>query len=153
MMIKHINYSNLQQTQTTENKLKLTRMATGTSIDNLLNTKQKKLSFFQNLILVAISDGFVDSMESDFLVMIGDQLGLSEEDTSPIAENLSTLSFIVPEEGMQKTMELQTLVMMVLQDGNVDDKEYQLCLDYTRRIGYSKEMLDKLIADLGKSAK
>lgn len=153
MMIKHTNYSNLQQTQTTENKLKLTRMATGTSIDNLLNTKQKKLSFFQNLILVAISDGFVDSMESDFLVMIGDQLGLSEEDTSPIAENLSTLSFIVPEEGMQKTMELQTLVMMVLQDGNVDDKEYQLCLDYTRRIGYSKEMLDNLIADLGKSAK
>lgn len=152
-MIKHTNYSNLQQTQTTENKLKLTRMATGTSIDNLLNTKQKKLSFFQNLILVAISDGFVDSMESDFLVMIGDQLGLSEEDTSPIAENLSTLSFIVPEEGMQKTMELQTLVMMVLQDGNVDDKEYQLCLDYTRRIGYSKEMLNNLIADLGKSAK
>ena len=152
MMIKHTNYSNLQQTQTTENKLKLTRMATGTSIDNLLNTKQKKLSFFQNLILVAISDGYVDSMESDFLVMIGDQLGLSEEDTSPIAENLATLSFVVPEEGMQKTMELQTLVMMVLQDGNVDDKEYQLCLDYTRRIGYSKDMLDNLIADFGKSA-
>jgi uncharacterized membrane protein YebE (DUF533 family) len=126
-------------------------MATGTSIDNLLNTKQKKLSFFQNLILVATADGFVDSMESDFLVMIGDQLGLTEEDTSPIADNLPTLSFIVPEEGMQKTVELQTLVMMVLQDGKVEDKEYQLCLDYTRRIGYSKDMLDGLISDLSKS--
>ena len=41
---------------------------------------------------------------------------------------------------------------MVLQDGKVDDKEYQLCLDYTRRIGYSKDMLDDLIADLGKNA-
>ncbi|MBJ6119261.1 hypothetical protein JAO76_13710 [Pontibacter sp. BT310] len=126
-------------------------MATGTSIDNLLNTKQKKLSFFQNLILVATADGFVDSLESDFLVMIGDQLGLTEEDTSPIADNLPTLSFIVPEEGMQKTVELQTLVMMVLQDGKVEDKEYQLCLDYTRRIGYSKDMLDGLISDLSKN--
>ncbi|WP_162426041.1 hypothetical protein [Pontibacter pudoricolor] len=125
-------------------------MATGASIDNLLNTKQKKLSFFQNLILVATADRFVDSMESDFLVMIGDQLGLTEQDTTPIADNLAKLSFIVPEDGLQKTVELQTLVMMVLQDGKVDDKEYQLCLDYTRRIGYSKEMLDELIADLGK---
>ncbi|NDK55605.1 TerB family tellurite resistance protein [Pontibacter fetidus] len=126
-------------------------MATSTQIDNLLNTKQKKLSFFQNLILVATADGYVDEMESDFLVMIGDQLGLTEEDTTPIADNLATLSFIVPEEGLQRTMELQTLVMMVVQDGKVEEREYNLCLDYTRRIGYSKEMLDNLIAELTKN--
>jgi uncharacterized tellurite resistance protein B-like protein len=125
-------------------------MATSTQIDNLLNTKQKKLSFFQNLILVSTADGYVDEMESDFLVMIGDQLGLTEEDTTPIADNLATLSFIVPEDGLQRTMELQTLVMMVVQDGKVEEKEYNLCLDYTRRIGYSKEMLDELITDLNK---
>lgn len=123
-------------------------MATGTPFENLLNTKQKKLSFFQNLILVATADRYVDSMESDFLVMIGDQLGLTEEDTRPIADNFSALSFVVPEDGMQKTMELQTLVMMVVQDGKVEEREYQLCLDYTRRIGYSKDMLDDLIANL-----
>ena len=126
-------------------------MATSTQIDSLLNTKQKKLSFFQNLILVATADRYVDDSESDFLVMIGDQLGLTEQDTSPIAENLSNLSFIVPEEGLQKTMELQTLVLMVLQDGKVEEREYQLCLDYTRRIGYSKDMLDDLIAELTKN--
>lgn len=126
-------------------------MATSTQIDNLLNTKQKKLSFFQNLILVATADGHIDKLESDFLVMIGDQLGLTEEDTTPIADNIATLSFIVPEDGLQKTMELQTLVMMVVQDGKVEEQEYNLCLDYTRRIGYSKEMLDDMLADLTKN--
>ena len=127
-------------------------MATSTKIDELLNTKQKKLSFFQNLILVATADRYVDEMESDFLVLVGNQLGLTQEETQPIADNFSALSFIVPEDGMQKTVELQTLVMMVVQDGIVEEREYQLCLDYTRRIGYSKDMLDDLIADLTKDA-
>jgi DnaJ-domain-containing protein 1 len=126
-------------------------MATQTSFDELLNTKQKKLAFFQNLILVAIADNYLDQQESDFLVQIGRRLNLTEEDTAPIADNLSLLSFIIPEEGLQKTMELQTLVMMVLQDGRVDKAEYNLCLDYARRIGYSKDMLDEFIQSLSQS--
>ncbi|ALJ00603.1 hypothetical protein [Rufibacter tibetensis] len=125
-------------------------MATQTSFDELLNTKQKKLAFFQNLILVAIADNYLDQKESDFLVDIGRRLNLTEEDTTPIAENLSLLSFIIPEEGLQKTMELQSLVMMVLQDGTVDKAEYNLCLEYARRIGYSKDTLDEFIDELRK---
>jgi uncharacterized tellurite resistance protein B-like protein len=123
-------------------------MATQTSFDELLNTKQKKLAFFQNLILVAVADKYLDDAESDFLVTIGRQLNLTEEDTTPIADNLPLLSFIIPEEGLQKTMELQSLVMMVLQDGRIEDKEYNLCLEYARRIGYSKDTLDEFISNL-----
>ena len=123
-------------------------MATSTSFDELLDTKQKKLSFFQNLILVAVADGYLDKQESDFLVTIGRRLNLTEEETRPIADNLPLLSFIIPEEGLQKTMELQTLVMMVVQDGIIDESEYNLCQEYARRIGYSKEMLDDFIQQL-----
>ncbi|QNF31599.1 hypothetical protein HUW51_02235 [Adhaeribacter swui] len=127
-------------------------MPTSTSFDELLNTKQKKLAFFQNLVLVAVADKYLDKAESDFLVSIGQRLNLTEEDTRPIADNLSLLNFIIPEEGLQKTMELQTLVMMVVQDGQVADAEYNLCLDYARRIGYSKEMLDDFIKQLGQNS-
>ncbi|QMU27800.1 hypothetical protein [Adhaeribacter radiodurans] len=123
-------------------------MASSTSFDELLNTKQKKLAFFQNLVLVAVADRHLDKQESDFLVTIGRRLNLSEEDTRPIADNLSLLSFIIPEDGLQRTMELQTLVMMVVQDGKIEDREYNLCLDYARRIGYSKEILDDFIKQL-----
>lgn len=125
-------------------------MISSTSFDELLDTKQKKLSFFQNLILVAVADGYLDKQESEFLINIGRRLNLTEEDTRPIADNLPFLSFIIPEEGLQKTMELQTLVMMVLQDGILEDSEYNLCLEYSRRIGYSKDMLDDFIQQLQK---
>ncbi|TXK49651.1 hypothetical protein FVR03_06045 [Pontibacter qinzhouensis] len=127
-------------------------MSTSTTYDNLLNSKQKKLAFFQNIVLVAIADGFVDEQESDFLISLGDQLQLSEEDTLPITDNLSVLTFIIPEDGMQKTVELQTLVMMMLQDGDLAESEYNLCLEYTRRIGYSKDILDDMIKSLSSKA-
>jgi uncharacterized tellurite resistance protein B-like protein len=117
-----------------------------TSFAQILNTPEKKLAFFQNIVLVAIADRYVDKLESDFLVAVGDQLQLTEKDTLPIAENLSNLKFIIPQDGLQRSLELEMLVKMVLQDGIVEKREYDLCLEYTRQIGFTKETLDELIA-------
>jgi uncharacterized tellurite resistance protein B-like protein len=115
------------------------------SLDKVLDTQQKKLAFYQNLILVAAADGTLDQAESEFLLLIGNKLGLSTEDVMPIVDNLPLLNFIIPEEGLQKTLELQTLVQVMMQDNQVHDREYMLCLDYARRIGYSKDILDDMI--------
>jgi hypothetical protein len=117
-------------------------------LDKLFDTPQKKLAFFQNLILIAAADGRLEDGESDFIVAMGNRLGLTAQEVAPIADNLAVLSFIIPEEGMQKTMELQTLVMMMLEDGQVHDREYALCQDYAYRIGYGKEILDDMIRQL-----
>ena len=117
-----------------------------TSFAQILNTPEKKLAFFQNIVLVAIADRYVDKLESDFLVAVGDQLQLTEKDTLPIAENLANLKFIIPQDGLQRSLELEMLVKMVLQDGIVEKREYDLCLEYTRQIGFTKEDLDELIA-------
>lgn len=115
------------------------------SLEDVLNTRQKKLAFFQNVILIAAADKYLDKGESDLLLFIGNKLGLTPDDVSPIVDNLPVLSFIIPEDGLQKTLELQALVQMMTQDGQVHDKEYILCLDYANRIGYSKEILDDMI--------
>ena len=125
-------------------------MQDNTTIDGLLDTKQKKLAFFQNLILVAAADGQLDEKESNFILDIGNRLGLRAEDVMPIADNLKVLSFIIPAEGLQKTLELQTLVQLMLQDDEVHDREYILCQEYANRIGYGKEILDDMIKHLAK---
>lgn len=117
-------------------------------IEKVLDTPQKKLAFFQNMVLLAAADGRLEDRESDFIVDIGNRLGLTADEVAPIAENLDVLSFIIPEEGMQKTLELQTLVMMMVEDGRVHDREYALCLDYAHRIGYGKDILDDMIRQL-----
>jgi len=118
------------------------------TLEELLNTQQKKLAFFQNLVLVAAADGQLDDEEGQFLLQIGNRLSLTYEDVQPIVDNLGVLSFIVPSEGLQKTLELQTLVQMMLQDGQIDPREYGLCMEYANRIGYSKGILDDMVAQL-----
>ncbi|MBX0292073.1 TerB family tellurite resistance protein [Hymenobacter sp. HSC-4F20] len=118
------------------------------NLEEVLNTTQKKLSFFQNLLLVATADGQLDEQESDFLLQIGNRLGLKPEEVQPIADNLNVLSFVVPAEGLQRTLELQTLVQMMLQDGQIDPREYGLCMEYANRIGYGKEILDDMVSQL-----
>jgi hypothetical protein len=116
------------------------------SIEDVFDTPQKKLAFFQNLVLVAAADGQLSADESDFLLHIGNKLGLQPDQVLPIADNLRVLSFIVPEDGMQRTLELQTLVQMMLQDGDIDVREYGLCQEYAVRIGFSKGILDDMVS-------
>lgn len=118
------------------------------SLEDVLNTQQKKLAFFQNLVLVAAADGKLDAAEGQFLLQMGNRLGLSIKEVQPIADNIGVLSFIVPAEGIQRTLELQTLVQMMLQDGQIDPREYGLCLEYAMRIGYSKDILDDMVSQL-----
>lgn len=118
------------------------------AIENVLNSDQKKLAFFQNILLVAVADGQLDEQESELLINLGNQLDLTPEQVTPLADNLEFLSFIIPEEGLQKTLELQTLVLMMVQDGQMHDREYMLCLEYTHRIGYSRDTLDEMIQQL-----
>ncbi|KAA9332323.1 hypothetical protein F0P96_12660 [Hymenobacter busanensis] len=118
------------------------------SLETVLDTLQKKLSFFQNLVLVAAADRRLDKQEGDFLLEIGNRLGLTSAQVRPIADNLSVLSFVVASDGLQRTLELQTLVQMMLQDGQIDPREYGLCLEYANRIGYSKDILDDMVSQL-----
>ena len=115
------------------------------SLEEVLNTPQKKLAFYQNLVLVAAADKVLEKDESDLLLSIGNRLGLSAEQVMPMADNLGVLSFIIPEDGLQKTLELQTLVQMMTQDGSIHDKEYALCLEYANRVGLGKAILDDMI--------
>nr|WP_262890929.1 hypothetical protein [Hymenobacter luteus] len=125
-----------------------TAMQSQHTLEEVLNTEQKKLSFFQNLLLIASADGQLDEQEGDFLLQIGNRLGLTSKQTQPLADNLSVLSFVVPADGLQRTLELQTLVQMMLQDGQIDPREYGLCMEYANRIGYGKEILDDMVSQL-----
>ncbi len=119
---------------------------------DLLDSRQKRLYFFQNLLLVATADGYLDDEEGSFLLDVGNQLELSAEDVAPLIDNLSILTFVIPETGIERTFELQTLVLMMMEDGRIDDREYALCLDYATRIGYGRAFLDDLVAKLTQPA-
>lgn len=115
----------------------------------IIESKQKRLDFFQNLLLMSVADGYLDQEEGDFLVQIGQQLDLTAEDVAPLAEkDVQDLAFSVPESDQDKLFELQTMVMMMVEDGEIDDREYKLCADYCDRIGLNHLVLEDFVQKL-----
>ncbi len=119
-----------------------------TSANTVSTEKQQSINFFQNLLLVAIADRYLDTAESDFLVQVGDQMGLSEEDVIHLSENPSELEFVIPKTAADRVNQLRALVRMMLQDGEIEKQEYDLCLQYADRVGFDKQVLDDLIQDM-----
>ena len=119
----------------------------------LLDSHQKRLCFFQNLLLIATADGEFDAQEGRFLVAVGDQLGLAPADVAPLIEQLPSLTFIIPETGIERTFELQTLVLLMMEDGHIDKREYALCLEYATRIGYGRGLLDDLVQTFSRDSR
>ena len=110
--------------------------------------KQKSINFFQNLLLVAISDRYLDTAESDFLVQMGNHMGLTEEDVIHLSENPSSLDFVIPTSTPEKATQLKALINMMLEDGEIHPKEYDLCKEYAERVGFDQKVLDDLISEL-----
>lgn len=115
----------------------------------IIESKEKRVNFFQNLLLIAAADGYLDEDEGDFLVQIGQQLDLTEEDLRPLASrNVKDIEFIIPETDQDKLFELQTMVMMMVEDGQIDEREYGFCADYADRIGLNRVVLDDFVQKL-----
>jgi uncharacterized tellurite resistance protein B-like protein len=115
----------------------------------LIESKEKRVNFFQNLLLMAVADGYLDRQESNFLVQIGQQIGLSSEDVAHLAsKDINEFTFTVPETDQDKLFELQTMVMMMVEDGEIHDQEYEMCQAYAERIGLNKVVLEDFVQKL-----
>lgn len=105
-----------------------------------------KLEHFQNLVSVAFADGHVEDSEKEFLEDRAEELGLPAEEVSRIMENALDLEFIVPDDLDDREEQLADVVFMSMVDGDIEQKEYDLCLNIAERLELRKSDLDEVIA-------
>ncbi|QSE96246.1 tellurite resistance TerB family protein [Fulvivirga lutea] len=105
-----------------------------------------KLEHFQNLVSVAFADGHVEDSEREFLEDRAEELGLPAEEISKIMERASELKFIVPDDLDDREEQLADVVFMSMIDGEIEQKEYDLCLNIAERLELKKSDLDEVIA-------
>ena len=107
---------------------------------------EKKIAHFKNLVVVAAIDGKVDDDEREFLEEQAEDFGLEKAEVEEIINNAHELEFIVPEEEDDKEDHLADIVFLMMVDGVIDEKEYQMCLNIANRLELKKEDLDEVVA-------
>jgi uncharacterized tellurite resistance protein B-like protein len=106
---------------------------------------QKRLISFQNLLVVAASDGSLGEDEKEVLIEIGADMGLTPEDLKPIISTQNA-TFVLHDNLEDNKADLGDMLTIAAADGVVYESEYDVCKAFAAAAGISesemKEMLE-----------
>lgn len=107
--------------------------------------KKVKLEHIENMVAVAIADGFFEEEEKKFLADKAEEFGLSLQEVDGILENAELLQSAIPRNEIDREDQLADAVYMSMINGEVNPKEYELCIHLAKRLDFEKEDVDKII--------
>jgi tellurite resistance protein len=118
--------------------------------------KQKKLSHFQNVALVAAADEALQEIEMEYLVRIGETLGLTSAEMVEAVRSLPE-NFVIPQTEKEKQEQLDDVLFILTSKADgIHEPEYEACVDFARQLGFSPlqvkekiEALEKVIRQEG----
>ncbi|HAS39011.1 MAG TPA: hypothetical protein DCS93_00965 [Microscillaceae bacterium] len=110
-----------------------------------MKKKNQSLLYFKNLYLVALADGKITREETILLDEFAHKMGITAQEKEVVRENANFMEFFVPREMKDRLQHLESLIRMMIVDGEIHEKEYHLCLNYANRSGCDQLVLDMLI--------
>ncbi len=110
-----------------------------------MTDKESRLATFQNMYLIAAADGKLEAAEKNILLKLATQLQLSTNDLSPILGQFSDLDFILPPTEAERKIELRQLIELMLSDGDMDEREEELCREFAKQCDISPEEYSNIL--------
>lgn len=114
---------------------------------DLFTSKEKKakLSHLKNLVVLSLADGKVEKTELAAIASVMSREGLTEDDLQKCLENPGDIKFVAPDTDATKLRYISDMVMLMMVDGDLDDKEFVLCKATAEALGYRHEVVDAMI--------
>ena len=107
--------------------------------------KKIKLEHFANIVAVAASDGKISDDEFLLLKERAIEYGLNETDVDNLIDSAESLEFIIPMNDVEKEDQLSEAVLMSMIDGEIDKKEFDICLKIAEKLGFDEKYLTHII--------
>jgi len=107
--------------------------------------KKIKLEHFANIVAVAASDGKITDEELELLKNRAIEYGLDENDVNNLVDNAGSLEFIIPLNNVEREEQLSEAVLMSMIDGEITQKERNICLKIAEKLGFDEKYLNYII--------
>ncbi len=111
----------------------------------LSTNKKVKLEHMENMVAVAIADGCFEEVEKKFLADKAEEFGLSTQEVDNILENAESLLSEIPRNEIDREEQLTDAVYMLMINGEINPKEYELCINLAKKLDFEREDVDKII--------
>lgn len=107
-----------------------------------------KLSHLKNLVAVAFADGKLEDNEMAALATVMARDGLTPSDLERCIKKPKGIKFLPPETPGQRAVYLKDMVLLMMCDGDIDDRELVLCKATAIALGFKHEVVDAMIMDI-----
>lgn len=109
---------------------------------------KKQQAQIKNLIMLAGADGKVTQDELMLIASVASREKLTQEQFDALLEYPSSIPFVLPEDEETKKRYLTDMVALMTIDGEMDDNELALCKVYANFLGYTSDIVEKLVIDI-----
>ena len=116
-------------------------------------TERAKLAHLKNLVMLTAADGVVDKNELAAIAVVMTREGLSEDDFKRCLENPSSVDFVMPQDKETKLRYIKDMVLLMMSDGDIDEKELLLCKLVAEKLGYKHEITEAMILGIAAEIK
>jgi uncharacterized tellurite resistance protein B-like protein len=110
--------------------------------------KKKRLSHVRNLIAIACADGSLDKSEISLISTIGQMVGITQEELKRIFNHPQSISFYMPETYKEKLEQIYDMVMVMMVDGQIHERERKLCELFVEKLGLFGIQIDIIILNI-----
>ncbi len=110
-------------------------------------TKEQKMANarFRNLLTLALADGVLDKNELAFLFKKSEKFYITKEELRDLLTSTDELDFESPENDEDRVIQLYQMVEMMMLDGEIDEREYQVCMSVAAGLGYKTENIERTV--------
>jgi uncharacterized tellurite resistance protein B-like protein len=109
-------------------------------IEFFIKKDPKKRSHLKNLVAIAKLDGVITIEEYNFLVNVGNRVGISESEIKKMIKRTYKVSVSKPKSKELILDYIYDLIEMTLVDGVVDEEEIDLTITIAEKIGLNPKV-------------
>lgn len=117
--------------------------------------EKERLSHVKTLLALAFADGKLEKNEITAIAAFAARENVDVEEVQKMLDGKDNVNFIPPQTEEDKIQYLHDLVLLMIADGNINEKEYALCKAVADQFGYREEAIDillkKIIEDIQNS--
>ncbi len=118
---------------------------------DLFSGKKRKRgkAHLKNLLELAMADGQFDEIEAEYLYTIAQRFNISDSELQKLKENLAQVEYMPPKTDLEKFEHLHHLIRMMMMDGEIHEKELEICKLLALRLGLKSVFVDDFVSVIG----
>ena len=115
-----------------------------------INKNKFTIEYFRQLIAIAMADGLLKDAEKEFFTDKAEELGIDSDIVVDILTKSDSEINFTNTNQIDNEDFITDLVAIAMIDGELHHNEYELCINFAERKGFSKKEVDDTISQLKK---